>query len=291
MKLLIIKTALTTTLISASIAIIGCEKPASTAEATPPSTTSEAKPVEKPAEKPEKKKTGTMATLPKGVADLPKSDPIPVDVSSVNLTASKPSTTNSSATDVAKPDFNLDTSALKDVSKTKKDKSNNQTEELAEQVVTLTPATLDLGQFSTSEKGSGSVTLTNTSDSPVTIERAKASCGCTTSDFKQGTVLQPGETTDVSVTMNGKGRARKMSKTVTFTISGFPPLRLPVVAETIAYVALDKDPITIAEDDGISTITLSSVDNQPFTVTSILPAIAVELPTEPSATHEIQIDW
>ena len=164
-------------------------------------------------------------------------------------------------------------------------------QELLAQVITVTPSTLDLGTFSTSETGTGSVTLTNTGDSSVTIERAKASCGCTTSDFKPNTVLQPGESTDISVTMDGKGRSRKMSKNVTFSIKNHPPIRLNVIAETVAFVTLDKDPITIENNFGIETITLTSIDDQPFTVTSILPAIAVELPSEPSATQELKLDW
>ena len=161
---------------------------------------------------------------------------------------------------------------------------------VVQQVITATPATLDLGTFSTSEKGTASVTLTNTSELPVTIERAKASCGCTTSDFQNGTVLLPGDSTDVSVTMNGKGRARKLTKTVTFSITGHPPLRVPVTAETVTYVTVDKNPIAITEGEAFGTIILTSIDDQPFTVTSMLPAIT-ELPNEASATQELKLDW
>ncbi len=266
---------------------LGCEKPASQAEATNKAETEHPEVTDV---KPKSKKKDKLATRPTGVPARPRSEPTPVDTSSFNLSSkSTPSPTPVSSSE--KPELNLDTNALKDVSKPSANNTNKQPGELAEQVITLTPVSLDLGQFSTSEKVTGSVTLTNTGESPVTIERAKASCGCTTSDFRPGTVLKPGESTEVSVTMNGKGRARKLSKTVTFTITGHSPLRLPVVAETISYVNLDKEPLTIAEDDGISTITLTSLDNEPFTVTSILPAIAVELPTESSATQVLEIDW
>jgi uncharacterized protein len=161
---------------------------------------------------------------------------------------------------------------------------------ILEQVIVATPAELDLGTFSTSETGTGSVSLQNTSDKPVTITRAKASCGCTTSDFKNGTVLQPGESTEISVTMNGKGRARKMSKTVTFTIEGFPALRLPVTANTLSYVSIDKEPIVINEETGTSLVTLTALDEMPFRVTSMIPAIA-DLPQEPSAKVELLLDW
>ncbi len=164
-------------------------------------------------------------------------------------------------------------------------------QKIREQVVVLEPITLDLGSFSTSEKRTGNVTLTNTSSEPVTIISAKASCGCTTSDFKNNTVLAAGESTNVTVTMNGKGRARKLTKTVTFTVDGYPALKLPVLAESIAYVTLDVERLVINEETGTSTITLSSLDGEPFKVLSVLPAIAGELPKEAAPTQDLNIDW
>lgn len=198
---------------------------------------------------------------------------------------SKPTVGLGTATDVA--DRSKD--------RTKPDHPNNtqqqETPELKEQVIVASPEILDLGQFSTSEKGSGTVTLTNSGDEPVTLSRAKASCGCTTSDFKNNTVLQPGESTEISVTMDGKGKARTMSKTVTFMIDGYPQLRLSVVAETISYVTLDSQTLSIDDELGTSIVTLTSLDDQPFKVLSILPAIVTDFPAEPSATQQLTIDW
>ncbi|MEE2913013.1 MAG: ankyrin repeat domain-containing protein [Planctomycetota bacterium] len=161
---------------------------------------------------------------------------------------------------------------------------------IQEQVVVLEPISLDLGSFSTSEKKTGSVTLKNTGDEPVTIISAKASCGCTTSDFKNNTVLEAGESTNITVTMDGKGKARKLSKTVTFNVAGYPSLKLPVLAESIEYVTLDVDRLVIDEDTGKSTVTLTSIDGEPFKVLSIHPAIA-ELPTEFASTQQLHINW
>ncbi|MDP7005856.1 MAG: ankyrin repeat domain-containing protein [Phycisphaerales bacterium] len=166
-----------------------------------------------------------------------------------------------------------------------------ETPEVKEQVVVLEPAQIDLGKFSTSEKGTGSVKLTNSGSEPVTITRAKASCGCTTSDFKNNTVLQPGESTEISVTMNGKGKARKLTKTVTFTVDGYPPLRLPVVAETISYVTLDVEPLVIDDAVNSTTITLTSLDDQPFKITSMIPDIVEEIQEEAASSQELTIDW
>ena len=286
MKLLIKKFTFTAILAMASVALISCENSAPELETT--QQTDDTKQVNQMNQVKKKKDD----TSPKDMLVLPKTDPIPIDLSTQTIANKKPTTANKKPATVNNAKSELDTnSSLTNKSTAKTGEVNKQGEGMMDQVVTLTPTTLDLGSFSTSEKGVGSVTLNNTGDVVVTIERAKASCGCTTSDFKPGTVLQPGESTDITVTMNGKGRARKLSKTVTFTIDGYPALRLPVVAETVAYVNLDKDPITIEEDASTSTITLTSIDETPFTVTSMIPAIATELPTEASTTQVLELDW
>ena len=162
---------------------------------------------------------------------------------------------------------------------------------LLPQAIVASPAILELGTFSTSEKSTGVVTLTNTAEEAVTLISARASCGCTTSDFQKNTVLNPGESTDITITMDGKGKARKLSKNVTFTIDGRPPLRLEVKGETISFVKLDIDPLVIDEENGSSTITLTSTDGEPFKVLSILPAIVANLGDEAAPTQELLIDW
>jgi ankyrin repeat protein len=265
--------------LSASVIIFGCEPKGDTS-------TEVKAPAETPATvaaKPEAKATEEKPKAPKATDATAKPSLLPAAPEDKLRKGEK---TNAAAT----PKIPASLSSSK---ANKTNKLNQQPTEpvaLKDQVIVAIPETLDLGTFSTSEKGSGSVSLKNNGNEPVTITRAKASCGCTTSDFKNGTVLQPGESTDISVTMNGKGRARKMSKTVTFTIDGYPALRLPVVAETISYVSLDVDPIVMNEETGTTKVVLTSLDEQPFKVTSILPAIA-ELPTEASATQELLLDW
>ena len=111
------------------------------------------------------------------------------------------------------------------------------------------------------------------------------------SDFQKNTVLNPGETTNITITMDGKGKARKLSKTVTFTIDGRPPLRYEVKGESLSFVSLDVDPLVIDEETGSSTVTLTSTDGESFKVLSILPAIVANFSEEPAATQEIIIDW
>ena len=278
MKILLTKMPLFALIGIASITLLGCEKPAESNEVSIDSTKTASVESSPATTKPE-----VTASAKETSADTKNNrkpgKPIPVDLSNPEqmdkLNALLPT---------GKKSADLSSLNAKDLT------AQPGTPGLLTQVVTATPESLDLGAFSTSETGTGSVTLTNTSDTAVTIERAKASCGCTTSDFKQDTVLLPGESTDISVTMNGKGRARKLSKTVTFSITGYPPLRVPVVAETIEYVTIDQNPIAIQTGEKFGTIILTSIDDQPFTVTSILPAIA-ELPTEAATSQELQLNW
>jgi ankyrin repeat protein len=260
MKILIKNMTIVALCLAASVLLIGCEKPSSVAT------------VELAQQDDEQVVVEDTASLD---AEL-EIEPLPATMST-----KKPTEKPNVSTGV-KPAFESNINSLT---------SGTDQPPMLAQVVTLDPMTLDLGTFSTSEKGTGAATLTNTGEQAVTIERAKASCGCTASDFRNNTVLQPGESTTINITMDGKGAARKLSKNVTFTIAGHPPLRLPVTAETISYVNLDKSPLTIEDDLGIGTITLTAIDDQPFTVTSILPAIAVELPVEAATTHELQLDW
>jgi ankyrin repeat protein len=257
---------------------IGCDQPASEAKTATPQTA----PVASAPSKAEKPTISTNNSNPAGNSttlgkEIPKKIvPLsPDELKKLNDSIKKNGLSQKS--DIKKP-------TLADAS------APDASAALLEQVVIATPAELYLGEFSTSETGSGSVSLKNTSDKPITLLQAKASCGCTTSDFKSGTVLQPGESTEITVTMNGKGRARKMSKTVTFSIDGYPSLRLPVTATTISYITLDSEPIVINEETGTTILTLKSLDDQPFKVTSILPAIA-ELPAEASSSIELVLDW
>ncbi|MEE2907881.1 MAG: ankyrin repeat domain-containing protein [Planctomycetota bacterium] len=158
------------------------------------------------------------------------------------------------------------------------------------QVIVAEPEVIELGTFSTTETKEGTITLRNTGIEAVTIRSAKASCGCTTSDFQRNTVLGPGETTDVTIKMRGGPTARKLKKTVTFTIDGYPQLRVPVEGESISYVTMKPDKLGIdANPDG--KITLESIDGEVFTVSRTVPDVLKEKPLEAKDRHELVVDW
>jgi len=158
------------------------------------------------------------------------------------------------------------------------------------QVITATPEEILLGEFSTSETKPGTVTLKNTSDESVTVVSAKASCGCTTADFKRNTVLNPGEEVEVTIRLRGGPTARVLNKTVTFTIEGFPQLQVPVKGTSVSYVTMTPDRVGQDENpDG--EIVLESIDGKAFKIVNVQPPILQEMPTEAAERHVVKIDW
>lgn len=158
------------------------------------------------------------------------------------------------------------------------------------QVIVAEPPTIELGEFSTSETKPGTVVLRNTSDSPVTIRSAKASCGCTTADFKRNTVLGPGEETEVTIRMRGGPAAKVLNKTVTFTIDGYPQLKVPIKGRSILYVEM-KPGIVGSQLNPDGKIVFESIDGQPFKITTVSPPVIDGLSTEKKVRHEATINW
>lgn len=69
-------------------------------------------------------------------------------------------------------------------------------------VLKFSPATLELGELVIGTPGTGTLTITNASDAPITIEAIKAGCGCTTvSDPPKGPIA-PGASFTVDVTLD-----------------------------------------------------------------------------------------
>ena len=69
-------------------------------------------------------------------------------------------------------------------------------------VLRFSPATLELGELVIGTPGKGTLTITNASDAPITIEAIKAGCGCTkVSDPPKGPIA-PGGSFTVDVTLD-----------------------------------------------------------------------------------------
>ncbi|MHC4948113.1 MAG: ankyrin repeat domain-containing protein [Planctomycetota bacterium] len=160
----------------------------------------------------------------------------------------------------------------------------------AEFVVVAEPARLDLGEIPTGETKTGTITLRNIGDRPMTIGKTKTSCGCTTAQLEAGKILNAGADIDVEIRMKGGQVARVLNKTVTFNIEGQPPLVVPVRCEAIAYVTVEPTRMhPERQPDG--RFTLTSKDGEPFRVISMVPPMIEAFPEEASSTVELSLPW
>jgi ankyrin repeat protein len=170
------------------------------------------------------------------------------------------------------------------------DTAANAPKQIAATIV-VEPDRLDLGEIPTNDAKTGTVTLTNTGEEPRAVVDCRRSCGCTSTNCPKGKVLQPGESVDVEIRLNGGTTATRLSKNVTFVISdSHPPVQLPVVAEAISFVVVEPaqlDPDSNPE----GTFKLRSIDDQPFTVKSVFPSVIEEFDTEPKNEHELTLPW
>ncbi len=94
-------------------------------------------------------------------------------------------------------------------------------------------------QFEESEYNFGTVeegeivdhvyTFTNSGDAPLLITNAKGSCGCTVPDWPK-TAIAPGETGEIKVRLNTRGKKNNVRQSVTLTANTEP-------ANTVIYIA------------------------------------------------------
>lgn len=59
--------------------------------------------------------------------------------------------------------------------------------------------------------------FTNTGKSPLIITNAKGSCGCTVPEYPRNTPIAPGESSEILVKFNSKGKPGDNNKSVTIT--------------------------------------------------------------------------
>ncbi len=82
--------------------------------------------------------------------------------------------------------------------------------------ITFEKKSYDFGVVEEGELVKTTFLFTNTGKSNLLILDAKATCGCTVPDWNKEPI-KPGETSEIKVQFNTKGRPNKQSKTVTIT--------------------------------------------------------------------------
>lgn len=99
-------------------------------------------------------------------------------------------------------------------------------------------ATIDCGQVMFKNPTTATFEITNTSNSPVTIDKVRTSCGCAKAEYPKGTI-SAGKTFTVSVTYDAKQLGHFQKKIGIYTRDAGKPLMLTmsglVVSELIGY--------------------------------------------------------
>jgi ankyrin repeat protein len=176
---------------------------------------------------------------------------------------------------------------------TKADENRPNPVGLADSPIRFEPDPLDLGEMTADVAKTGSVTLVNTTDKPVTITKAIPGCGCTTLGWPKDPI-PPGGSADIDVTLKpGAKQGVQLRKRVTFQIEGYQSQVLQVVGDVAEYVSIEPAivPARIEEAKMSEPIILTSLDGAPFKVTGVRPDVVGMYSTEASNEHSIQIDW
>jgi uncharacterized protein DUF1573 len=87
--------------------------------------------------------------------------------------------------------------------------------------MTFSESTFDFGQIDDGEKVSHVYAFENTGSEPLVISNAKGSCGCTVPKWPKNPIA-PGESGEILVTFNSKGKTGKQTKRVTITANTDP---------------------------------------------------------------------
>lgn len=101
--------------------------------------------------------------------------------------------------------------------------------------------THDFGKFSeSSPKVSCVFTYTNVGDSPLIINQAMASCGCTVPEYTKQPVM-PGQKGEIKVTYNGTGRfPGHFKKSITIRTNGVVEMTRLYIEGDMQEAAADK---------------------------------------------------
>ncbi len=109
----------------------------------------------------------------------------------------------------------------------------------AEDVLKFKELAFDFGKIKQGSPVSHDFTFTNTSDNPVIIESAMASCGCTTPVKPEG-AIQKGKDDKISAGFNA-ANVGPFNKSITIKVAGVDmPLQLKITGEVLTADAFAK---------------------------------------------------
>jgi len=99
-------------------------------------------------------------------------------------------------------------------------------------VMTFTEEIHEFGTIKSGEKVKHLFKFTNTGTAPLVIKGAKSTCGCTIPKFPKEAVL-PGESGEISVVFNSKGKFGQQNKPVRITANTVPEITTVYIKGTV----------------------------------------------------------
>jgi len=99
-------------------------------------------------------------------------------------------------------------------------------------------SSFDFGTIDEGEKVSHVYKFENTGNEPLVISNAKGSCGCTVPKWPKNPIA-PGESGEILVTFNSKGKTGKQTKRVTITANTDPAQTFLTITGQVTKIAKD----------------------------------------------------
>ncbi len=162
-------------------------------------------------------------------------------------------------------------------------------------VVRFDPDVLDFGEMTAGVAMTKTVKIYNISNEPVTITKAVPGCGCTIAKWPKDPIA-PGAFGEAELTLKPpEKQGIDLHKKVTFQLDGHPPIIYDLKGHVAEYIKVAPEmidaPAADAKGESAGTITLTSVDNTPFKIVGVNPAVVKDPGTEAKTEHKIEVDW
>jgi hypothetical protein len=137
--------------------------------------------------------------------------------------------------------------------------------------IRLSPSVLDLGFMAPRAGGTGTVTLTNVGQSPLTIAAVTPSCKCTTTSALAGKVIAPGASETFEAVLEGASMPQTHRAVIKIAVEGYARvLELQLRGETAMPVRCVPSILNAVEGKPrAGRFVVESVDGKPFRLCSV----------------------
>lgn len=157
-----------------------------------------------------------------------------------------------------------------------------------EESIIFDPPTLDFGEVLVGTTASQEFWIFNASESPITIESTRSTCGCTIAHLPAETI-DAGDAIRAVVQISVPKRPSPIRKQLSFSLAGDArPRILRVHAEAVAPII--AEPVIMLEDQIDQTgIRLRSFTDEPFRILQSVPPVLEVTDREQATVHQVRI--